>query len=218
MSVATGCRRWGSGLAVALALLAQPLAGQARAQAPAWTPPPGAVVTECDRLAAHPEDPDRVAPGVPQAQVDTARAIAACQAAVAADPKNPRLNYQLARALGYAGRGREAGPYREAAVAGNYPQALFVVGFIHLFGLNDAERDPCKAADLIRRSADAGRLAGLIGYPAYLLTGRFAGCPADLPRAQLLGYLERARAMVGSDFYRGLLIDTLEAQLRARPS
>ncbi len=216
MSVAAWYKRCTRALAVALALFAQPAAGWA--QAPAWTPPPGAVVTECDRLAAHPEDPDRVAPGVPQAQVDTARAIAACQAAVAADPKNPRLNYQLARALGYAGRGREAGPYREAAVAGNYPQALFVVGFIHLFGLNDAERDPCRAADLIRRSADAGRLAGLLGYPAYLLTGRFAGCPADLPKAQLLGYLERARAMVGGDFYRGLLIDTLEAQLRARPS
>ena len=212
---------WGP-VAVAALLAGLPVglaAGRAQAQAPAWSPPPGAVVTECDRLAAHPEDPDRVAPGVPQAQVDTARAIEACRTAVAADPANPRLNYQLARALGYAGRGREAAANRQAAVDGNYPQALFVVGFIHLFGLNDAERDPCKAAVLIRRSADAGRLAGLLGYPAYLLTGRFAGCPADLPKAQLLGYLERARAMVGpGDFYRGLLIDTLEAQIRARPS
>lgn len=204
--------------ALAVALLAAGLAASpAPASAQAWSPPPGAVVTECDRLAAHPEDPDRVAPGVPQAQVDTARAIEACRAAVAADPRNPRLNYQLARALGYAGRGREAGPYRDAAVAGNYPQALFVVGFIHLFGLNEAERDPCKAADLIRRSARAGRVAGLLGYPAYLLDGKFAGCPVDAPKSELLGYVERARPMIQGNFYAGLLADSLEARIRGRP-
>lgn len=199
--------------ALMVASLAAP---SAPGRAQAWSPPAGAVVTECDRLAAHPEDPDRVAPGVPQAQVDTARAIEACRAAVAADPGNPRLNYQLARALGYAGRGREAGPYREAAVAGNYPQALFVVGFIHLFGLNEAERDPCKAADLIRRSARAGRVAGLLGFPAYLLDGKFAGCPVDAPKSELLGYVERARPMVQGNFYAGLLADSLEARIRAR--
>jgi hypothetical protein len=212
----TRSMRIGLGLAAGVAFTLG-LALGARGQTAAWAPPPGAVVTECDRLAAHPEDPDRVAPGVPQAQVDTARAIEACRAAVAADPKNPRLNYQLARALGYAGRGREAAANRQAAVDGNYPQALFVVGYIHLFGLNDAERDPCKAAALIRRSADAGRLAGLLGYPAYLLDGKFEGCPANLPRSELLGYLERARPMIGGNFYAGLLRDSLEARVRARP-
>ena len=69
-----------------------------------------APVTECDRLAAHPSDPDRVAPGVAQPDVDLAKAIPACQAAVKAYPDSGRLNYQLARSLGYAGRGREAGP------------------------------------------------------------------------------------------------------------
>lgn len=212
----TAPMRAGLGLGAGVAL-AVALAPRAQAQAPGWSPPPGAVVTECDRLAAHPEDPDRVAPGVPQAQVDTARAIEACRAAVAADPKNPRLNYQLARALGYAGRGREAAANRQAAVDGNYPQALFVVGYIHLFGLNDATRDPCKAAALIRRSAEAGRLAGLLGYPAYLLDGKFEGCPANLSNAALLGYLERARPMIGGNFYAGLLRDSLEARVRARP-
>lgn len=43
-------------------------------------------VTECDRLASHPDDPDRVATGVPQADVDLAKAIPACRAAVTADP------------------------------------------------------------------------------------------------------------------------------------
>ncbi|MFN3592553.1 MAG: hypothetical protein ACK4TG_10240, partial [Thermaurantiacus sp.] len=126
--------------------------------------PVRAEVTECDRLAAHPSDPDRVAPGVAQRDVDLPAAIAACQAAVEADPGNPRLNYQLGRVLAYAGRGQESRPFRDAAIAGDYPQALFVVGFITLFGLNEQPQDSCRAADLVRRSALAGRQAGEIAF------------------------------------------------------
>ena len=36
--------------------------------------------TECDRLAAHPEDPQRVTAGVPQEQIDYPVALAACDA------------------------------------------------------------------------------------------------------------------------------------------
>lgn len=181
----------------------------------AWSQEP----TECDRLAAHPSDPDRLTAGVSQpamlaAGIDTA--IAACRAAVAADPANPRLNYQLARTLGYAGRGAEAAPFREVAVAGDYPQGLFVVGFVHLTG-QGAPRDPCKAGYLIRRSAQAGRFAGLVGFPSWSLAGQFQGCPqvrVDLD--ELDGFLLRARAHPeNNDFYRGLLIDTLQRDVAA---
>jgi hypothetical protein len=185
-----------------LALLASPAAAQD--------------VTECDRLAAHPLDPDKVAPGVPEGKVDLAAAIPACQAAVKADPKNPRLNYQLARVLGYAGRGDEAAPYREAAVAGDYPQALFVVGYIHLLGLNKAEKDACKAGELIRRSAIKGRLAGQVGFPHWSLQGRFAGCPVKQDWAEMLGFLEAAKGQIGGDFHQGLLVETLTDQVKAR--
>lgn len=176
-------------------------------------------LTDCDRLAAHPSDPDRLTAGVSQsamlaAGIDTA--IAACRAAVAADPSNPRLNYQLARTLGYAGRGDEAAPFREVAVAGDYPQGLFVVGFVHLMG-QGAPRDPCKAGYLIRRSAQAGRFAGLVGFPSWSLAGQFQGCPqvrVDLD--ELDGFLVRARAHPeNNDFYRGLLIDTLQRDVAA---
>lgn len=187
---------------MALALLASPAAAQR--------------VTECDRLAAHPEDPDKVAPGVPQGQVDLPRAIAACQAAVKADPKNPRLNYQLARVLGYSGRGDEAKANRETAVAGDYPQALFVVGYIHLLGLNKAEKDACKAGDLVRRSALKGRLAGMIGFPHWALQGRFAGCPVKQDWGEMLGFLEAAKQRVSDDYYKGLLVETLTAQLKSK--
>jgi hypothetical protein len=178
-------------------------------------------VTECDRLAAHPSDPDKLTIGVTQQALLAAgadRAIAACEAAVAADPENPRLNYQLARSLGYSGRGNEAQRYRDKAVAGDYPQALFVVGFVHLTG-QGAPKDPCKAAPLIRRSALAGRFAGLVGYPHYVTTGAFAACPdARINRRELLGFLDRAQAhSENNDYYRGVLIAQLKADAAKLP-
>lgn len=171
------------------------------------------VVTDCDRQAAHPNDPDRVTAGVPEKLVDTAAAIAACKIAVAADPANGRLNYQLARSLGYAGRGKEAAPYRDAAVKADYPQALFVVGYIHLFGFNDAEIDACKAGDLIRRSALKGRQAGLVGFPHWTLAGKFKGCAVQQDKAEMLGFLTQAKAQLNGDYYQTLLVESLQAQV-----
>jgi TPR repeat protein len=176
------------------------------------------VVTDCDRLAAHPSDPDRVTAGVPESKVDTAAAIPACQAAVAADPANGRLNYQLARALGYAGRGKEAAPHREAAVRAEYPQALFVVGYIHLLGLNDAPKDACKAGELIRRSALKGRHAGLVGFPHWALQGAFRGCAVKQDREEMRNFLTAAKPMSQGDYYQTLLIESIEARLAASAS
>lgn len=64
-------------------------------------------MTECDRLASHPEDPNRVAPGRHQPEIDLPKAIEACRVVVAADPKNPRLNSPARCVLGYSGRGAE---------------------------------------------------------------------------------------------------------------
>jgi len=169
--------------------------------------------TRCDELAAHPDDPEAVLPGIPQSAVDTAAAIEACSAAVAADPGNPRLNYQLARAYGYAGRHAESAGYRDTALKAGYPQSLFVVGYIRLSGWDGAAADPCYGGELIRRSAHAGRYAGLVGFPHYALLGSFDACD-DYPQvesAEMLQMLDRAAAE-GGDFYR----DALVAQLRAR--
>lgn len=172
--------------------------------------------TECDRLAAHPDDPNRVAEGRAQGAIDLPAAIAACERAVAADPRNPRLNYQLARVYGYSGQGAKAIPYRKAAVDADYPQALFVVGYITLLGLNGQPQDTCAAAELIRRSAHQGRLAGQLGFPAFVLAGRFGACQAGRDAAELQGFLAAARTQIKGDFYQGLLVDSLERELRAR--
>lgn len=173
-------------------------------------------VTECDRLASHPEDPFHVAPGRSRSEIDLPAAIAACEAAVKADPKNPRLNYQLARVYGYSGVGEKAIPYRAVAVDADYPQALFVVGYLHLMGLNKQPQDTCRAGELIRRSAQQDRLAGQVGFVRWALEGRFDGCPVPQDRAEMLGFLEAAKKHAGSDFYKTLLIEVLEEQVRAR--
>lgn len=170
------------------------------------------MVTECDRLAAHPSDPHRVSDGLTGAQMNLAAAIEACHVAIEADPDNPRLNYQLARAYGYSGRHSEGDAFRTRALMGGYPQSLFVMGYIMVTGWDGADPDPCTGGELIRRSAHAGRYAGLVGFAHYYLMGHFDGC-RDYPRidrAEMLEFLERAES---ADFYRAILTDQLRRQL-----
>ncbi len=174
-------------------------------------------VTECDRLAAHGDDPFAVAPGRERAAIDLPRAIEACREAVRKDPANPRLHYQLGRVLGYSGRGAEALANRQAAVDADYPQALFVIGYITLFGMNQQPQDTCKAGELLRRSAQQQRLAGQLGFPHYVLQGRFDACPnVRRDTAEMLGFIAAARQQIGGDYYKQLLADDLEARLKAR--
>lgn len=173
-------------------------------------------VTDCDRLAAHPSDPNRVAPGVERKDMDFAAAIAACERAVRADPGNPRLNYQLARVYGYSGAGEKAAPHRQVAVDADYPQGVFVVGYLYLYGLNKVDKDVCRAAQLIRRSALLGRLSGQVGFVKWTLDGTFAACPVRQDLLELRGFLAAARQQAGEDFYQGLLIDMLERDAGVR--
>lgn len=172
-------------------------------------------VTECDRLASHPDDPFKLASGISEGKVDLAKAVPACLEAVTRDPKNPRLNYMYGRVLGYAGRGAEALPYRKAAVDGDYPQALFVIGYITLYGYNFQPKDVCRAGELLHRSALHNRIAGQLGFPRYALEGRFDACPnVRRDPAEMLEFVAAARKQFGSDYYKGLLADALEEDLK----
>lgn len=175
-------------------------------------------VTECDRLAAHPEDPYAVAPGRTREQILAVsdRAITACERAVAADPRNPRLRYQLARVYGYSGQGEKSLPHRQAAVEAHYPQSLFVVGYLYLTGLNKNPKDVCRAGELIRESAQQGRLAGQVGFVRYALQGLFDQCPVRRDPDEMFEFLTAAREQAGGDYYKGLLIEILEEQVKAR--
>ena len=168
-------------------------------------------VTECDQLASHGRDPGHVAPPVTSATMDKEAAIKACHDAVAADPDNPRLNYQLGRAYGYSGRGEEAMPYRQKAVAAEYPQSLFVIGHLYRIG-QTIELDHCRTVMLWRKAATYQRLAALIALPRHYMRGEFADCGVEIPEVELQAYLEMAME-ISSDFYVDMLAEDLLAEL-----
>jgi tetratricopeptide (TPR) repeat protein len=173
-------------------------------------------VTQCDELASHPDDPEKVAPGVTQNAVALNAAIGACTKALKTDPDNPRLNYQLARAYGYSGRHAEGAPYRQKALLAGYPQSLFVVGWINVTGWGGSEKDVCTGAELIRKSAHAGRQAGLIGFPHYVVNGTFGACPVAKDKAEMLAFLERAEKQA-PDFYQRVAIELLREDVTRLP-
>ena len=168
-------------------------------------------VTLCDQLAGHPNDPEGVVDGVTQEAMDKPAAISACLKAVKKDPQNPRLNYQLARAYGYSGLHADGDPYREKALNAGYPQSLFVYGYIRIEGWDDKASDPCYGGELVRRSAEAGRFAGLVGFPHYVMTGTFENCASypKIDNAQIIGFLNEAEEKA-TDYYQRILVKTLK--------
>ena len=170
-------------------------------------------VTGCDLLAAHGRDPGHVGNPMTSSTMDKEAAIAACHVAVKADPENPRLNYQLGRAYGYSNRGEEAMPYRLKALAADYPQSTFVIGYIYFLG-RTIEQDTCKTLELWQRSARYRRLAALISLPRHYLRGDFDSCGVRIPASDLRAYLNEAKAVSG-DYYVGMLADDLLATIPA---
>lgn len=151
--------------------------------------------------------------GVETREMDLPAAIAACRRDLAQDQSNPRLRYQLARALTYAGEVKEALPFIESSAAQKYPQSLFVTGYLYLSGAYQSPKDVCRAAELIYESAIYGRHAGQLGYPAYVLEGRFAACKTPQDKATLRALVEQARKSK-LDYYPSVLADVLLRELR----
>jgi hypothetical protein len=175
-------------------------------------PVPAGAVTDCDRLASNPEDPDRVAPGVPRNEVRLEAAIAACEAEAVRQPSNTRQRYQLARVLFYAGKTERAvGEMRAAADAGNR-QAQFVYGLLISNRRENAPTDMCLVEQYWLKSARAGRQAARVSYVRHALRGRFEGCSIQASRQEMAEFLALARADA-HDYYERLLIEDLTEQL-----
>ena len=84
-----------------------------------------AEITDCDRVAAHPSDPDKVLPGFSRAQIDLPKAIEICRRVLAEQPQHARTAFTLGRVLFYSQRTAESLPYLEqAAAAGGAGRAL----------------------------------------------------------------------------------------------
>ena len=76
--------------------------------------------TECDRLAASPDDPGRAAPAVQLADIDGAAAEATCRDEIEKAPTAGRFIFQLARALEAEEKTDEARDTNQAAVDAGY--------------------------------------------------------------------------------------------------
>lgn len=111
--------------------------------------------TECDRLAAHPYDSQKVAAGVRTEQFDAAQALRACRAAMIATPTLPRVQFQYARALHESGDMAEAIDWYGKAADQGHAAARNSLGYIYLTG-QGAERDDAKAIALFRAAAESG--------------------------------------------------------------
>src|SRR5204863_7079472 len=95
----------------------------------------GALVTECDRLAAAPTDPNREGPGVAFDRIDTIAAIESCEQALARNPGNSRVMFNLGRANDRADRLAEAARLYRLAADQGYTAARHSLGVFYLEGL-----------------------------------------------------------------------------------
>jgi tetratricopeptide (TPR) repeat protein len=155
--------------------------------------PSAAAITECDRLATHPADPDKPLPGLEREAIDLQKAEAACRAAVADDPYHARSHYQLGRVLFYQKKTAEAMPHLERASALGYRQAVFVLGYVYVLG-QAVPQDSCRTAKLWRQSG--GLEHPWTGYylVEYYLNGAFKDCKLTLSNAELERYLAQSQS------------------------
>ncbi|MDX2144584.1 MAG: hypothetical protein SFV19_14610 [Rhodospirillaceae bacterium] len=158
----------------------------------------GAKVTDCDRLAAHPSDTQRLAPGVTQAEVEIARARKACHQALDAAPGDGRILYQLGRTYFYdRDYERGIGYFRQSAAAG-YAQGQFVLGLILVQG-NGIEPDTCAGGALWVKAARQRHLYSKIYLANNWLDGMFSDCDLAVTEQELDGMVSAAEEFADTE-------------------
>ena len=142
----TPMRIFPAALAILIASVVPVASGPA---APVIEPVPA---TDCDLYAASPQDLERWAPGVEYEKIETAKAVPACEAAVAAYPQEERFRFQLARALDAAKEHRRAAYlYRDLASMGHTHAAA------NLMEMAKQNTRPGPDLDEVKRLEDAAK-------------------------------------------------------------
>ena len=131
---------------------------------------------ECDRLAAHPDDPDRRSAGVAWRSLESEPAIAACRNALARFPDSSRFRYQYGRALHKGGRPAEAVKHYRTAADQRYGIALSILGKVYAVGIS-VPRDDVEAVKWYRKAAERDLALGQNNLGLMYNTGR--GVPQD---------------------------------------
>lgn len=115
------------------------------------------LVEECDILAAHPADPERMSDGVTDDQIVPRLAILACEDASDVEPDDARFKFQLGRALLAVGRDEEALALFQEASDADYSAAWAYLGDAHQFGLGTPV-DGQKAYQAYQKALELGFL------------------------------------------------------------
>ena len=117
--------------------------------------------TDCDMLAAHPYDPDAVAPGVDYADLDADAIIAACLDAIRTYPHGARFYGQITRGYHKAGLLGKALDATRQGAALDSPHSMANLGAMFAQGKAVPKSDE-KALEWYERAAEAGSPAGMV--------------------------------------------------------
>ena len=112
-------------------------------------------IHECDRLAAHPNDINKVTPGISWIQLEPKLALMACKSAVQEYPEVIRFTYQYARTLHKAGDFEQAVIHYRSVAEKGYARAQAALVEMYLNGKGVAQ-DYAEAARWLRKVADQG--------------------------------------------------------------
>ena len=151
-------------------------------------------VTECDRLAAHPSDTQKLSPGVTQPEVNIPVARKACEDALKKAPSDGRILYQLGRTYFYnKDYDRGIAYFRQSDAAG-YAQGQFVLGLILVQG-NGTEPDTCAGGALWVKAARQRHLYSKIFLANNWLDGMFAECNLPITEQEIDGMASAAEEL-----------------------
>jgi TPR repeat protein len=146
-------------------------------------------VQACDKLAAHPADPDKPThiEGTRTGTIEVGIAIDACARAIVEEPNNVRMHYQLGRA--FYDKEDYASAFREFSIASSsgYAAAKGALGFLHDQALGTVA-DKAKAIALYREASD-----GNVAFAAHnlgVMLREGDGVPIDY--ASSLAYFRKA--------------------------
>ncbi len=169
-----------------------------RTQAPGRARTDGtSVVTPCDRIAAHPSDTQKLAPGVEQDKVDIAKGKEACTAALKRKPGDGRTLYQLGRMFFYNKETAAGIDYFRQSAAAGYPQGMFVLGLVLIQG-NGTEPETCEGGRLWVKAARARHLYSKLYLANNWRDGMFKDCGLDIADVEIAAMLTAAADLIES--------------------
>ena len=145
---------------------------------------------ECDHLAANPNDPAKIVPGIKFGEIEPERAIAACEVAAARFPTIPRFKYQLARAYQRGSQANLAFSIFQDLAQQKYIAAYDNLGWLYLDN-RVVSQDVKKALTIFKQGADANQPEAMTSLcKVYGNLRDFAEAKYWCERAAALGYEE----------------------------